>query len=114
MGANCQCGTSASSEEAVKLTPRSTDAVSIYPAKVPEPFQVLQGSWCTEADLQTMGTIVGTAIIWDKVFNLDQSSLRVNADGDFEMSLSGTIHKARFDTKHGRLLWSDGEVWVKR
>ena len=74
----CECVMRGCHQEAVKLTPRSTDAVSIYPAKacsrrvalpgctvwriqvvmpeqVPEPFQVLQGSWCTEADLQTMG-----------------------------------------------------------
>ncbi|CAE7513288.1 plekha8 [Symbiodinium natans] len=115
MGANCQCGASSgNTEEPVKLTPRSADPVSIYPAKVPEPFQILQGSWSTQGDLQRMGAIVGTAVVWDKVFNLDQSSLRVNAAGEFEMNLSGTTHKARFDAKTDRLLWSDGEVWVRR
>ena len=56
----------------------------------------------------------------------------MNADGEFEMVLSGTVHKvggggktlktlsepsascteARLDARSGRLLWSDGEVWA--
>eukprot|EP00438_Fugacium_kawagutii_P011233 Skav228663 [mRNA] locus=scaffold2369:283890:285401:+ [translate_table: standard] len=75
---------------------------------VPPEFHKIQGMWRTEADSQTMGEIRGSTVIWDKVFNLSQSKLRLASDGAFEMTLSGAVHKAHTD----RLIWSDGEVWV--
>eukprot|EP00434_Breviolum_minutum_P012742 symbB.v1.2.011231.t1/scaffold751.1/size165343/2 len=115
MGANCQCGNGSKAEEVFKATPRHDDFVDPDASKVPVPpeFHKIQGMWKTEHDVQLMGEIRGSTVIWDKVFNLSQSKLRLASDGGFEMTLSGAIHKAKHDVHLDRLIWSDGEVWVR-
>eukprot|EP00440_Ansanella_granifera_P036862 gb/GFBE01039990.1/.p1 GENE.gb/GFBE01039990.1/~~gb/GFBE01039990.1/.p1 ORF type:complete len:128 (+),score=26.59 gb/GFBE01039990.1/:1-384(+) len=127
MGANCQCEGS-KQDETTKFTPRpSSDVVNAVEEKAPmqapavtslkaglaPEIQKLQGSWSTEADGQLMGEITGGTIIWDQVFNQNQSTLRVAGPSAIEMELNGMIHKATYD-ESGRLTWSDGEVWVRK
>lgn len=117
MGANCQCA-GPKAEEVFKQTPRQPEDyvdVADKGKKVPVPpeFQKLQGTWRTDGESQLMGEIIGATIVWDKVFNLSQSKLRLAADGSFEMTLNGAVHKAKYEPGADRMVWSDGEVWVR-
>ncbi|CAE7645935.1 plekha8 [Symbiodinium pilosum] len=75
-------------------------------------MQKLQGLWQTQHDRQLMGEIIGSTMIWDQEFNHEKSSLKVLANGTYQMELMGSLHKATFE-EPGSLKWSDGEVWVK-
>ncbi|CAJ1360191.1 unnamed protein product [Effrenium voratum] len=116
MGAACHCAGS-DKEETFRATPRvASDVVSVLPdgGPVPPEFQKLQGKWRTEADKAPMGEIIGATIVWDKMFNLEQSLLKLTAEGEIEMRLNDAVHKAKCDSSGSRLVWSDGEVWVRK
>eukprot|EP00931_Biecheleriopsis_adriatica_P094127 TRINITY_DN6780_c0_g1_i3.p1 TRINITY_DN6780_c0_g1~~TRINITY_DN6780_c0_g1_i3.p1 ORF type:complete len:130 (+),score=26.08 TRINITY_DN6780_c0_g1_i3:96-485(+) len=125
MGANCgqcQCD-GAKGEETTKFTPRPTsDLVNAVEKKAPmqapaaaalkaggsPELQKLQGLWETDADGQLMGEVAGSVIVWDSVFNQERW-----VAGGVEMDLNSEIFKAKYEDP-GKLIWSDGEVWVKR
>lgn len=116
MGNNCQCPGDKGEEVFKAFSPRHNDIVDaeqLSKVLVPPEFHKIQGMWRTEEDMQLMGEIRGSTVVWDKVFNLSQSKLRPAPDGGFEMILSGAKHKAKHDTSADRLIWSDGEVWVR-
>mmetsp|Transcript_48826 Transcript_48826/g.79262 ORF Transcript_48826/g.79262 Transcript_48826/m.79262 type:complete len:130 (+) Transcript_48826:65-454(+) len=128
MGA-CQCEGTKLDEAAVNFTPRpgidrafieekqrmqlQVQLPTAVAAKAGVPLEILriQGTWQTEMDKQVMGTITGTNIIWDPVFNHNQSELRV-VGTSLEMELMGATHIGVYEEPN-RIRWSDGEYWLR-
>mmetsp|Transcript_54584 Transcript_54584/g.99735 ORF Transcript_54584/g.99735 Transcript_54584/m.99735 type:complete len:146 (-) Transcript_54584:30-467(-) len=78
----------------------------------------LQGVWCRDIDQQPMGMIKGEQMIWDDGYQHPPSPMKCGPNGEIQMELFGTTHRARLtDNEDGsgraKLRWSDGEVWIR-
>ena len=80
-------------------------------------LEALEGGWFRKKDGKPVGELVEGRLIWNRIWGFDEAYLSIYEDDSRTLSMymqgSRFIGRVSFEAQ-ATIVWSDGDVWIRK